>query len=212
MLIILIMFNLKKMTSIAKPLAMIAVVVLVTLLVLHLLKTRTNRLEKFYGITSNDDSKVVLETPPVSTNVVTQNAPKGLDVSEIESELLVNDKAQNLVDAPVTRTSVKPTELLPNVDAASTWNDANPVEDDGMDRNYLDAGFHVGINSVGQSLRNANLQIRSEPANPQDNVSPFLNSTISPDLERRPLEICSEEATAFSVLGNSDASPFESLN
>ena len=31
----------------------------------------------------------------------------------------------------------------------------------------LRAGYHIGINTVGQSLRNANLQLRSEPANPQ---------------------------------------------
>ena len=58
------------------------------------------------------------------------------------------------------------------------------------------------MNTVGQSLRNANLQIRSEPANPVSNVSPWLNTTISPDLERRPLEICSDDvAAAFNVVG-----------
>ena len=55
--------------------------------------------------------------------------------------------------------------------------------------NFLKAGYHVGINTVGTSLRNANLQVRSEPPNPQSQVSPWLNSTISPDLMRVPLEI-----------------------
>ena len=124
-------------------------------------------------------------------------------MSEIESEFLKTDeKDGNLVDAPVKKTSVKPTELLPKTDAASTWADANPVSDPGLDENLLDAGFHVGVNTVGQSLRNANLQIRSEPANPVTNVSPWLNTTISPDLERRPLEICSDDvAAAFNVVG-----------
>jgi hypothetical protein len=53
---------------------------------------------------------------------------------------------------------------------------------------YLDAGFHVGVNTVGQSLRNANKQLRSEPSNPQVAVSPWLMSSIGPDLDRRPLE------------------------
>jgi hypothetical protein len=52
---------------------------------------------------------------------------------------------------------------------------------------YIDAGFHIGVNTVGQSLRNANRQLRSEPANPQVAVSPWLMSTIAPDLERKPL-------------------------
>ena len=47
----------------------------------------------------------------------------------------------------------------------------------------------VGINTVGQSLRNANRQLRSEPPNPQVKVSPWLQSTIEPDSNRKPLEI-----------------------
>ena len=54
--------------------------------------------------------------------------------------------------------------------------------------NLLDAGYHVGVNTVGQSLRNANQQLRSEPPNPQVSVSPWLNTTIGPDLSRKPLE------------------------
>jgi hypothetical protein len=46
---------------------------------------------------------------------------------------------------------------------------------------------HVGVNTIGQSLRNANLQLREEPPNPQDNVSPWLNTTIDRDLLRKPL-------------------------
>ncbi len=55
--------------------------------------------------------------------------------------------------------------------------------------NLLRAGHHIGIDTVGQSLRNANLQLRSEPANPRINVCPWNQSTIEPDLVRRPLEI-----------------------
>ena len=55
--------------------------------------------------------------------------------------------------------------------------------------NFLKAGHHAGINTVGGSLRNANLQVRSEPPNPQNRVSPWGNSTIQPDLMRVPLEI-----------------------
>ena len=52
----------------------------------------------------------------------------------------------------------------------------------------LQAGTHIGLNSVGNSLRNANLQLRSEPPNPQVLVSPWLNTTIGPDLQRQPLD------------------------
>jgi len=46
----------------------------------------------------------------------------------------------------------------------------------------------IGINTQGGSLRNPNLDIRSAPPIDKKEVSPWLNSTISPDLYRRPLE------------------------
>jgi hypothetical protein len=45
----------------------------------------------------------------------------------------------------------------------------------------LKAGQLIGINTIGQSLRNANLQIRSEPPNPQINVGPWNQTTIQPN-------------------------------
>jgi hypothetical protein len=53
----------------------------------------------------------------------------------------------------------------------------------------LKSGYHIGIDTIGNTLRNANLQIRSEPPNPTTKVSPWLQSTIEPDLMRAPLEI-----------------------
>jgi hypothetical protein len=82
-------------------------------------------------------------------------------------------------------------DLLPKEDsqAIKDFNVAKPAGEGILNGvNLLDAGFHVGVNTVGQSLRNANLQIRSEPPNPQVQVSPFLNTTIGPDLMRKPLE------------------------
>ena len=82
-----------------------------------------------------------------------------------------------------------PQDLLPQ-DSNSTWAQTVPNGQGSLgDQNFLNAGFHVGINTVGQSLRNANLQLRSEPANPQLKVSPWLQSTIDPDANRRAMEI-----------------------
>ena len=85
--------------------------------------------------------------------------------------------------------NLRPEELLPS-DANTKWSQANPAGTGSLaDKNYLNAGFHIGISTVGSSLRNANLQLRSEPPNPTKQISPFLQSTIAPDLNRRPLEI-----------------------
>jgi hypothetical protein len=82
-----------------------------------------------------------------------------------------------------------PAELLPK-DSNSQWAQLNPSgKGDLSNINLLKAGYHIGIDTIGQSLRNANLQIRSEPPNPQLNVGPWNTSTISPDFMRPPLEI-----------------------
>ena len=87
--------------------------------------------------------------------------------------------------------ALKAEDLLPkeDSDAIKEFNIAKPAGEGILSGvNMLDAGFHVGVNSVGQSLRNANRQLRSEPPNPQVNVSPWQMSSIGPDLLRRPLE------------------------
>ena len=82
-----------------------------------------------------------------------------------------------------------PQDLLPK-DKNSEWAQLNPAgKGDLANINLLKAGYHIGIDTVGQTLRNANLQIRSEPANPQVNVGPWNLSTITPDFLRVPLEL-----------------------
>jgi hypothetical protein len=87
--------------------------------------------------------------------------------------------------------TLKAEDLLPKEesDAIKEFNTAKPHGEGILQGvNYLDAGFHIGVNTVGQSLRNANRQLRAEPPNPQVSVSPWMNTTIGPDLLRRPLE------------------------
>jgi hypothetical protein len=81
-------------------------------------------------------------------------------------------------------------DLLPKDAADSKWARINPSGGGNIgDQNYLTAGYHVGVNTVGQSLRNANLQLRSEIPNPQNAVGPWMISTIEPDLRQNVLEI-----------------------
>lgn len=87
------------------------------------------------------------------------------------------------------RDQLTPSELLPK-DMNSIWAQQNPMGTGSLKgKNFLSAGALIGVNTVGQSLRNANLQLRSEPPNPQIPVSIFNQSTISPDISHRPLEI-----------------------
>ena len=87
------------------------------------------------------------------------------------------------------KNQLAPQELLPN-DANSKWAQVNPMgAGDISGKNFLNAGALIGVNTVGSSLRNASWDLRSEPPNPQVSVSPWLNSTIEPDVLRRPMEI-----------------------
>jgi hypothetical protein len=87
------------------------------------------------------------------------------------------------------RDQLTPSELLPK-DTNSVWAQQNPMGTGSLKgKNFLSAGALIGVNTVGQSLRNANYQLRSEPPNPQVPVSVFNVPTIEPDLNRRALEI-----------------------
>lgn len=87
------------------------------------------------------------------------------------------------------KNQLAPQELLPN-DPNSKWAQVNPMgSGDIAGKNFLNAGSLIGVNTVGQSLRNSSWDLRSEPPNPQIQVSPWMQSTIEPELQRRPLEI-----------------------
>ena len=87
------------------------------------------------------------------------------------------------------RDQLTPSELLPK-DNASVWSEQNPMGPGSLKgKNFLSAGALIGVNTVGQSMRNANLQVRSEPPNPQVAVSIFNQSTISPDFSHRSFEV-----------------------
>lgn len=102
--------------------------------------------------------------------------------------------AKSAQDPCFPRDRLTAADLLPSEDAAnSKWAQINPAgQGDVANNNFLSAGWAAGINTVSGSLRNANLQLRSEPANPRGSW-PIMNSTIVADHMRRPLEIGSAE-------------------
>jgi hypothetical protein len=84
-----------------------------------------------------------------------------------------------------------PSDLLP-VDQNSQWSALNPnamTQGNVLMPDLLQAGYHIGLDTIGQTLRNANYQLRSDPIIPKADVGPWNNSTMEPDLARVPLEI-----------------------
>jgi hypothetical protein len=86
------------------------------------------------------------------------------------------------------RPGSNPSDLLPS-DNNSDWARLNPSLSEGMTPDLLQAGYHIGLDTVGQTLRNANLQLRSDPIIPKQDTGPWMQSTIEPDLGRIPLEL-----------------------
>jgi len=88
------------------------------------------------------------------------------------------------------KAQLAPEDLLPAQDECNVWSKSNPYGAGSLaDRNFLQAGWATGVSTVGSTLRNANLQLRSDPPNPQVKVSPWLQTTIAPDFGRKPLEL-----------------------
>jgi hypothetical protein len=129
-------------------------------------------------------------TPP------TDQLPSGGPTGPVASEASDNETflpVEGIRSAPSScypQNTLTPKDLLPQgkEEEIEQWDENNPAQEGILKGvNFLDAGFHVGVNTVGQSLRNANRNLRAEPPNPRVQVSPWMNTTIDEDLMRRPL-------------------------
>jgi len=125
-----------------------------------------------------------METGVAAEKQVSIEEPK----KEAEGEVKPND-------APVAgyemQNVANPADLLPK-DENSKFAELNPnvMTSEGVaGGDMLEAGYHIGLDTVGQTLRNANLQLRSDPVIAKKDVGPWMTSTIEPDLARTPLEL-----------------------
>ena len=125
----------------------------------------------------------------------------GMDTGLNAAKTTTDEKVpvENANAAPVQPASVSggyaaqsvasPQDLLPK-DQNSQWAALNPVQQGNIAApDLLQAGYHIGLDTIGQTLRNANLQERSDPIIPKSSVGPWNQSTIEPDLGRVPLEV-----------------------
>jgi hypothetical protein len=145
--------------------------------VVVLIRYNGNKTNKFDGMATQH-----AEVPPATGEVV------GVSESDNNYMQVAGLNGQQPVSSCNAQPSLNPSELLPN-DTNSEWSNINPASNDLKNLNLLTPNQVIGINTIGSSLRNANLQLRSEPAIPKANVGPWNASTIENDTFRRPLEI-----------------------
>jgi hypothetical protein len=83
-----------------------------------------------------------------------------------------------------------PSDLLPQ-DQNSQWAALNPNtmnQGSVLMPDLLQAGYHIGLDTIGQTLRNPNYQLRSDPIIPKTDTGPWNQSTIEANISV-PLEI-----------------------
>lgn len=128
-----------------------------------------------YALYKYSENKNILQTgmqnemPSEPANINTQEQKK------TQSAALGDSLTQKVNDS---------SELLPK--DREGWGEMAPMGEvtDGLEG----MGF-ITTRGEHQVVRNANLQIRSEPANPVGGTGPWMHSTIEPDKFRRQLEI-----------------------
>lgn len=106
--------------------------------------------------------------------------------------LMPQEQQQTAEEVPMVETSCGngsfvASNLLPKADAKMVDEGFEFAPKDLQGVNFLTAEEMIGIDTVANSLRNANYNLRDEPANPKTVVSIWNQSTIDSDPMRRPL-------------------------
>ena len=87
-----------------------------------------------------------------------------------------------------TQSMSDPSDLLPN-DSNSQWASLNPITQGNVAiPDLLQSGYHIGLDSIGQSLKNANYQNRADPVIERKPTGLWNQSTIESDLGRVSME------------------------
>lgn len=129
-----------------------------------------------YGYTSSPNAPGMV--PPAGKNTLYDAA--AVDFGNRRAEL-ISPCAQN---APTFVAS----SLLPkiNLPGVPSWDVMDTQALAAQD--FLAPTQQIGTDTVLSSLRNSSRDLRNNIPNPINVVSPWMNSTITPDLERRPLD------------------------
>jgi hypothetical protein len=144
--------------------------------------------EKLENVGSNIKAIVqpvpsVVPSPPVVQPVI---------VPEVKAPVVTKADQQSQIDKVVgCDTPLCSSDLLPQYDDANAFAKQNPVSKLLQEQNFLQAGYHAGINTIVQSNKLKYLDIRSCPPIPKQDVGPFNNSSYEQPAgaNRRFLEI-----------------------
>jgi hypothetical protein len=117
------------------------------------------------------------------------NSEPNLYTSEYQAVNLGNGRADQISACAQNAPTFVATSLLPKPDVPGmdSW-DIDAPQDILATQNFLSATQQMGVDTVLSSLRGKNYDLRNTIPNPINVVSPWNMTTITPDLERRPLD------------------------
>jgi hypothetical protein len=117
--------------------------------------------------TASDVKVVAAEKPAVQPVAQKEQAPAPSQ----------NEHQEHVDSVVAGKAQLSTSDLLPTYNEASDFAKENPVSKLLQEQNFLQAGYHMGINTVVQSNKIPYLDLRSAPPIPKQEVSPFLNSS-----------------------------------
>ena len=123
----------------------------------------------------------VVENLQTDDNTTDQNVVQLEDVNEQPEVISDVNNVEPHQDEKITLTA---DDLLPANNEPVFNHPVTPSTE--VTEQFLDAGGIIGM--MSQTLRNPNYDLRCAPANPKVDVGPWMQSTIDPDITRKPLE------------------------
>lgn len=108
------------------------------------------------------------------------------DVYKTNPNVLAHPQMSNpMVPAPMN--DVQPHELLPR---EGGFAESNPMGQGHLShKNFFESGHHPGLNTQSSTMKNPNLQLRSDPLIERRDVGPWNQSTVEADGNRRQFDI-----------------------
>lgn len=146
--------------------ALILVAVICALLIINAVSTKKEHM------TTVEESKAAIVDP------------KDQKVDSVDA---LDSGDYSKVDLPKAGLEITPDDLLPKTEEVKQFEDQFPTgKGDIKGKNFLIASHNFGVNTVGSTHKNPNLQLRSDPQIPRVETGPWNQSTIEPsDLTNR---------------------------
>ena len=111
-------------------------------------------------------------------------------LENVQQEMTLAQPDSQSVEAPIAQMQqeqidkivagsdqIKADDLLPKYDDANAFAKENPVSKLLKEQNFLISGYHAGVNTVLQSNKIGNLDLRSLPPIPKESVGPWHQSS-----------------------------------